>query len=69
MIKLARLPPDILSRIPGVRKAPLEDKNVVFAYLSVGLPPAAAPFSDVDIAVYAANVGNLANTNLPCSTN
>jgi predicted nucleotidyltransferase len=65
MIKLEKLPPDILSRIPGARKALLEDKNVIFAYLFGGLAAGRVqPLSDVDIAVYAANAGNLAEYKL-----
>ncbi len=49
MIKLERLPPDILSRIPGAREALLEDRNVIFAYLFGGLAAGRVqPLSDVD---------------------
>jgi hypothetical protein len=33
MIKFERLPADIFSRIPNVKRVLLEDENIIFAYL------------------------------------
>ncbi len=53
MIRLQRLPPDILSRISGVKDTLLQEQSVLFAYLFGGLASGrVAPLSDVDIAVY-----------------
>ena len=60
MIKFERLPADILSRIPHMKRVLLEDKNIVFAYLFGGLARGELkPLSDVDIAVYVKDIGNL----------
>src|SRR4030067_388212 len=65
MIKLEKLPPHIMSRIPDVRKALAEDENVIFAYLFGGLAAGRAnPLSDVDIAVYVKDTGDLADYKL-----
>lgn len=53
MIKYEKLPADILSRIPDVKRILMEDRNIVFAYLFGGLTKGEVkPFSDVDLAVY-----------------
>jgi predicted nucleotidyltransferase len=60
MIKFERLPADILSRIPNVKRVLLEDENIVFAYLFGGLARGELkPLSDVDISVYVKDTGNL----------
>ena len=60
MIKFERLPADILSRIPNVKRVLLEDENIVFAYLFGGLARGILkPLSDVDISVYVKDIGNL----------
>jgi len=60
MIKFERLPADILSRIPHVKRVLLEDENIVFAYLFGGLAKGELkPLSDVDISVYVKDIGNL----------
>jgi predicted nucleotidyltransferase len=65
MIKFEKLPPQILSRIPKVQKTLEDDDNVVFAYLFGGLAAGRAnPLSDVDIAVYVRDAGNLADYKL-----
>jgi hypothetical protein len=60
MIKFERLPADILSRIPHVKRVLLEDENIIFAYLFGGLAKGELkPLSDVDISVYVKDIGNL----------
>jgi hypothetical protein len=60
MIKFERLPADILSRIPHVKRVLLDDENIIFAYLFGGLARGdLKPLSDVDIAVYVKDIGNL----------
>jgi len=60
MIKFERLPADILSRIPNVKRVLLDDENIIFAYLFGGLARGALkPLSDVDIAVYVKDTDNL----------
>ena len=60
MIKSERLPADIFSRIPNVKRVLLEDENIIFAYLFGGLAKGdLKPLSDVDIAVYVNDTGNL----------
>jgi len=60
MIKFERLPADILSRIPDVKRVLLEDENIIFAYLFGGLARGILkPLSDVDISVYVKDIGNL----------
>jgi predicted nucleotidyltransferase len=61
MIKLEKLPPDILSRVRGTERLLVQDPNVVFAYLFGGLARGVVkPLSDVDIAVYLRDTANLA---------
>jgi predicted nucleotidyltransferase len=65
MIKFEKLPADILSRIPEVKKVLAEDDNVIFAYLFGGLAEGkVAPLSDVDISVYLRNTDHLAEYKL-----
>jgi uncharacterized protein len=65
MIKFERLPADILSRIPDVKRVLTEDKNVVFAYIFGGLVEGKLkPLSDIDIAVYIRDINNLAEYKL-----
>lgn len=65
MIKFERLPADILSRIPDVRRILLNDNNVIFAYLFGGLAEGKVkPLSDIDIAVYLRDSDNLAEYKL-----
>lgn len=65
MIKLEKLPPDVLSRMPAATDVLFHDGNVVFAYLFGGLAAAVQrPLSDVDIAVYIANTDGLAEYKL-----
>lgn len=53
MIKFEKMPPDVLTRMPGVREVLTADDNVLFAYLFGGLAGGEVkPLSDVDIAVY-----------------
>ena len=61
MIKFERLPADILSKIPDVKRILLQDHNVIFAYLFGGLSEGKVkPLSDIDISVYVRDTGNLA---------
>jgi predicted nucleotidyltransferase len=61
MIKFEKLPADILSRIPQVQEALLRDSRVLFAYLFGGLATGRVhPLSDVDLAVYLTDTGDLA---------
>ena len=60
MMKLEKLPADILSRIPDAGKALAADERVVFAYLFGGLAAGRMkPLSDVDIAVYVSGVTDI----------
>ena len=57
MIKYSAIPVDVLSTIPKVKDTLINDQNVVFAYLFGGLAKGKVkPLSDIDIAVYLANV-------------
>ena len=61
MIKFERLPTDILSKIPDVKRILLQDHNVIFAYLFGGLSEGKVkPLSDIDISVYVRDTDNLA---------
>jgi len=61
MIKLEKLPPDILSRVRGTERLLVQDPDIVFAYLFGGLARGVVrPLSDVDIAVYLRDTANLA---------
>jgi uncharacterized protein YutE (UPF0331/DUF86 family)/predicted nucleotidyltransferase len=61
MIRLEKLPYDILSKIQDAQKLLAQDNNVVFAYLFGGLAKKEMrPLSDVDIAVYVKETGSLA---------
>jgi len=65
MIKFERLRPDILSKIPAVKRILLQDHNVIFAYLFGGLSEGKVrPLSDVDISVYVRDTDNLAEYKL-----
>lgn len=65
MIKFERLPADILSKIPDVKRILLEDHNVIFAYLFGGLSEGKVkPLSDIDISVYVRDTDNLAEYKL-----
>lgn len=65
MIKFEKLPSQILSRIPAVREVLSRDKRVMFAYLFGGLAAGRVrPLSDVDIAVYLNDTGDLAEYKL-----
>jgi uncharacterized protein len=53
MIKLEKMQPSIMLKIPEIRTALSEDANVIFAYLFGGLAKGEVkPLSDIDIAVY-----------------
>jgi predicted nucleotidyltransferase len=61
MIKFERLPADILSKIPDVKRILLQDHNVIFAYLFGRLSEGKVkPLSDIDISVYVRDADNLA---------
>jgi len=65
MIKFEKLPADILSKIPDVKRVLLEDHNVIFAYLFGGLSEGKLkPLSDIDISVYVRDTDNLAEYKL-----
>lgn len=65
MIKFERLPTDILSKIPDVKRILLQDHNVIFAYLFGGLSEGKVkPLSDIDISVYVRDTDNLAEYKL-----
>lgn len=65
MIKFEKLPSNILSKIPAVGKLLSIDKRVLFAYLFGGLATGLVrPLSDVDIAVYLNDTGELADYRL-----
>jgi len=65
MIKFEKLPSNILSKIPAVGELLLIDKRVLFAYLFGGLATGLVrPLSDVDIAVYLDDTGELADYRL-----
>jgi hypothetical protein len=65
MIKFERLPANILSKIPNIKKVLVEDDNVIFAYLFGGLAEGKVhPLSDIDISVYLRDTDNLAEYKL-----
>ena len=65
MIKFERLPADILSKIPDVKRILLQDENIIFAYLFGGLTEGKVnPLSDIDISVYLRSTDNLAEYKL-----
>ena len=65
MIKFEKLPADILSRIPDVKKVLAEDSNVIFAYIFGGLAEGEPkPLSDIDISVYLKSTDKLAEYKL-----
>ena len=65
MIKFEKMPTQVLSRIPEVRRVLLEDKRVLFAYLFGGLAAGRVnPLSDMDIAVYLNDTHELAEYKL-----
>ena len=65
MMKLEKLPGDILSRMAEARKVLAADEAVIFAYLFGGLATGRVqPLSDVDIAVYLTQTAELAEYKL-----
>ncbi|MDH5202854.1 MAG: nucleotidyltransferase domain-containing protein [Nitrospirota bacterium] len=65
MIKFERLPANILSRIPEVKRVLAQDDNVIFAYIFGGLAEGKdKPLSDIDISVYLRDTDNLAEYKL-----
>jgi predicted nucleotidyltransferase len=65
MIKFEKLPANILSRIPEVKKTLIQDDNVVFAYIFGGFAEGKVkPLSDIDISVYLRDTDNLAEYKL-----
>ncbi|MCG2814017.1 MAG: nucleotidyltransferase domain-containing protein [Thermodesulfovibrionales bacterium] len=65
MIKYEKLPKNILSRIQNLKNVLLQDDNIVFAYLFGGLTKGEVKdLSDIDIAVYLKDTGNLAGYKL-----
>lgn len=65
MIKFEKLPSNILSKIPAVMEVLSTDQRVLFAYLFGGLAAGRVrPLSDVDIAVYLNDTGELADYKL-----
>ena len=65
MIKYEKLPKNILSKIQNLKNVLLQDDNVVFAYLFGGLTKGEVKdLSDIDIAVYLKDTGNLAGYKL-----
>jgi len=61
MMKLEKLPGDILLRMADARKVFFADEAVIFAYLFGGLATGhVQPLSDVDIAVYITRTADLA---------
>jgi predicted nucleotidyltransferase len=65
MIKYEKLPKNILSRIQNLKNVLLQDGNIIFAYLFGGLTKGEVKdLSDIDIAVYLKDTGNLAGYKL-----
>ncbi len=65
MIKFEKLPSNILSKIPAVLEIMSTDQRVIFGYLFGGLAAGRVrPLSDVDIAVYLNDTGELADYRL-----
>jgi predicted nucleotidyltransferase len=65
MIKYEKLPKNILPRIQNLKNVLLQDDNIVFAYLFGGLTKGEVKdLSDIDIAVYLKDTGNLAGYKL-----
>ncbi|MFZ3123478.1 MAG: nucleotidyltransferase domain-containing protein [Thermodesulfovibrionales bacterium] len=65
MIKYEKLPKNILSKIQNLKNVLLQDDNIVFAYLFGGLTKGEVKdLSDIDIAVYLKDTGNLAGYKL-----
>ncbi|GFP25643.1 hypothetical protein HKBW3S25_01123 [Candidatus Hakubella thermalkaliphila] len=65
MIKYEELPKNILSRIQNLKNVLLQDGNIIFAYLFGGLTKGEVKdLSDIDIAVYLKDTGNLAGYKL-----
>ena len=65
MMKLEKIPVDILSRIADARNVLAADEAVIFAYLFGGLASGRVqPLSDVDIAIYVAQTAGLAEYKL-----
>lgn len=61
MIKIEKLPTDILTKLPDAARELEQDSNVIFAYLFGGLAEQVIkPLSDVDIAVYVKEIRDLA---------
>ena len=69
MIKYEKLPKNILSRIQNLKNVLLQDGNIIFAYLFGGLTKGEVKdLSDIDIAVYLKDTGNLAGYKLQLLT-
>jgi predicted nucleotidyltransferase len=65
MIKFEKVPSDVLSRLPEAERALSLDDNVIFAYLFGGAASGKiTPLSDIDIAVYVRDTGNMAEYKL-----
>lgn len=68
MIKFEKLPQNILSRIPEVKKVLEQDNNVIFSYIFGSAAKTdvklLSPLSDIDVAVYIENTVNLPNYKL-----
>jgi predicted nucleotidyltransferase len=65
MIKFEKMPADIVSRLPGIKKILSEDNFVIFAYLFGGLAKKELkPLSDIDIAAYLIDKEHLAEYKL-----
>jgi len=65
MIKFEKLPSNILSKIPAALELLSTDQRILFAYLFGGLAAGhVRPLSDVDIAVYLNDTGELADYRL-----
>ncbi|MBI5074498.1 MAG: nucleotidyltransferase domain-containing protein [Nitrospirae bacterium] len=61
MIKIEKLPPDILTKLPDAARVLEQDSDVIFAYLFGGLADKVIkPLSDVDLAVYIKEINDLA---------
>lgn len=65
MIKFEKLPANILSKLPDVKRILVQDHNVIFVYLFGGLSKGEVKsLSDIDISVYVKDTDNLAEYKL-----
>ncbi len=65
MIKFEKLPENILSKIPEIKKILKEDNNVIFSYIFGSLAKEKIqPLSDIDIAIYTKDTADIANYKL-----